>query len=86
MKYIGFKHQRENKQNSDNKFYLQIGHFPFATHKVWIIELTLIHKNIRSVHNSQAQELILILKLIGKCDVTDEKKNASFEDLNIHYH
>jgi hypothetical protein len=21
MKYIGFKHQRENKQNSDNRYY-----------------------------------------------------------------
>jgi hypothetical protein len=24
MKYIGFKHQRENKQNSDNTFYQSI--------------------------------------------------------------
>jgi hypothetical protein len=24
MKYIGFKHQRENKQNSDNKDYMGV--------------------------------------------------------------
>jgi hypothetical protein len=23
MKYIGFKHQRENKQNSDNEIYVE---------------------------------------------------------------
>jgi hypothetical protein len=34
----------------------------------WITELTLIHKNIRSVCNSHAQELILILEIIGQCD------------------
>ena len=40
-----------------------------AADQVWIIELTLIHKNIRSVRNSHAQELTLILKIIGQCDV-----------------
>jgi hypothetical protein len=25
MKYIGFKHQRENKQNNDKKYYLERG-------------------------------------------------------------
>ena len=40
-----------------------------ATDKVWITELTLIHKNIRSVRNSHAQELTLMLKIIVKCDV-----------------
>jgi hypothetical protein len=40
-----------------------------AADKVWITELTLIHKNIRSVRNSHAQELTLILKIIGQCDV-----------------
>jgi hypothetical protein len=39
-----------------------------AADKVWITELTLIHKHIRSVCNSHAQELILILKSIGQCD------------------
>ena len=39
-----------------------------AADKVWITELTLIHKNIRSVCNSHAQELILILKIIVQCD------------------
>ena len=49
---------------------------------VWITELTLIHKNIRSVPNSHVQELTLILKIICLCDVTDNNK-ASFEDLNL---
>jgi hypothetical protein len=42
-----------------------------ATDKVWINELTLIHKNIRSVSNSHAQELtlILILNINSHCDV-----------------
>ena len=35
--------------------------------KVWNTELSLTDKNIRSVHNSHAQELIL--KIIGQCDV-----------------
>ena len=41
----------------------------WATVKVWITELTLIHKNIRSVSNSHVQELTLILKIISQCDV-----------------
>ena len=42
-----------------------------AADKVWITdhELTLIHKNIRSVHNSHAQELTLIQKTISQCDI-----------------
>jgi len=40
-----------------------------AADKVWITELTLIHKNIRLVCNSHAQELTLILKIISQCDV-----------------
>jgi hypothetical protein len=40
-----------------------------AANKVWITELTLIHKNIRLVCNSHAQELTLILKIINPCDV-----------------
>ena len=58
--------------------------------KVCITELTLIHKNIRSVCNSHAQELTLILKLSvsvtsNTFDVIDKNNNVSFEDLNIHY-
>jgi hypothetical protein len=51
--------------------YRQIRHFPLicAADKVWITELTLIHKNIRSVRNTHAQELTLILKIIGQCEV-----------------
>jgi hypothetical protein len=41
--------------------------FP-AADQVWITELTLIHNNTRSVCNSHAQELILILEIIGQCD------------------
>jgi hypothetical protein len=54
---------------SHKPHYWQIGHFPliWATVKVWITELTLIHKNIRSVSNSHAQELTLILKIISQC-------------------
>jgi len=40
-----------------------------AADKVWITELTLIHKSIRSVRNSHAQELTLILKIIGQYDI-----------------
>jgi hypothetical protein len=29
MKYIGFKHQRENKQNSDKRLYRYFVYFPF---------------------------------------------------------
>ena len=39
-----------------------------AADKVWITELTSIHKNIRLVRNSDVQELTLILKIIGQCD------------------
>ena len=57
-----------------------------ATDKLCITELTLIHKDIRLVRNSHVQELILILKIIRQCDVTDKNNNASFVDLDIHYH
>jgi uncharacterized membrane protein len=57
-----------------------------AADKVWIIELTLIHKNIRAVRNSHVQKLTLILKIICQCDVTYKNNNASFEDLDIFYH
>ena len=40
-----------------------------AADQVWITELTLIHKNSRSVRNSHAPELTLILKIIGQCNV-----------------
>ena len=40
-----------------------------AADRVWITELTLIHRNIRSNRNSHAQKLTLILKIIGQCDV-----------------
>ena len=40
-----------------------------AADKVWITELTLIHKNIRSVRNSHVQELTVILKNTGQFDV-----------------
>ena len=40
-----------------------------AADKVWITKLTLIHQNIRTVRNSHVQELTLILKIVGQCDV-----------------
>jgi hypothetical protein len=40
-----------------------------APDKVWIIELTFMQKNIRSGHSSHAQELTLILKIIGQLDI-----------------
>ena len=30
MKYIGFKHQRENKQNSDNVYYIDFQNFLYT--------------------------------------------------------
>ena len=44
------------------------------TDKVWTPELTLIHKNIRSVRNSHAH------------DVTDKNNNVSYTGLDKHYH
>ena len=44
-------------------------HIFSSADQVWITELTLIYKNVRSVRNSHAQELTLILKIIGQCDV-----------------
>ena len=55
-----------------------------AADKVWITELTLMHKNSMSVRNSHAQELILILKIIGQYDVADKRNTTSFEDLDIY--
>ena len=40
-----------------------------AADKVWFTELALICNNIRSGCNSHAQDLTLILKIIGQCDV-----------------
>jgi len=58
--------------------------------KVWITELTLIHKNIRRVRNLHEQELTLILKISSQLDVkhilTSLINKASFEDLDIHYY
>ena len=41
----------------------------YATDKVWITEMTMIHKIFRSVRNSHVQELTLILNIIGQCDI-----------------
>jgi hypothetical protein len=40
-----------------------------ADDEVWITELSLIHKNIRSVRNLHVQEMTLILKIISQSDV-----------------
>jgi hypothetical protein len=60
-----------------------------ATNKVWITELRLIHKNIRSVRTSHAQELTDIENYWSvwrqtHFDVADKINNASFKDLNKH--
>jgi hypothetical protein len=34
MKYIGFKHQRENKQNSDKKRILSFHQMPLVHHDI----------------------------------------------------
>jgi hypothetical protein len=40
MKYIGFKHQRENKQNSDKYIYIHVMAIEFAfVSKIWILDL-----------------------------------------------
>ena len=48
---------------------LHIFTFMCTADKVGITDLTLIHQNIRSVRNSHVQELTLILKINGQCDV-----------------
>jgi hypothetical protein len=65
-----------------------------ATDKFWITDLTLLHKNIRSVRNLHVQELTDIENYLSvqhqtHFDVTDENNNENnnaSEDLNIHYH
>ena len=62
-----------------------------AADKVRITELTLIHKNIMSVRNSYGLELTDIENYESvwcqtHFDVANKNKNASFEDLDIHYH
>ena len=67
-----------------------------AADKVWITELTLIHKNIRSVRNSHAQELTdiekhiltsllktitLVLKIL-----TYITTSITVHPVDIHYH
>ena len=58
-----------------------------AADEVWMTELTLIQRNKTFMRKSW-----LILKIIGQCDVKHilmsqiKNNNASFEDLDIHYH
>ena len=54
-----------------------------ADDKVWITELTLIHKNIRSVHNSHSQAYQSIWRKTHN-DLTDKNKNISSEGLHRH--
>ena len=56
-----------------------------AADKIWMTELTLIHKNIRSVCNSHAQVYRSIWRKTHY-DVTDKKNNVSSEGLDRHYH
>ena len=62
-----------------------------ATNEVWITELCLIHKNVRSVSNPYAQELTDIENYRSMWrqthfDITDKINNVSFKDLNKLYH
>ena len=56
-----------------------------ANDKVWITDLILIHKNIRSVHNSHAQIYRSILRKTHY-DITDNNNNVIYEGLDRHYH
>jgi hypothetical protein len=56
-----------------------------AADKVWITELTLIHKNISSVSNFHVQVYRSIWRKTHN-DVTDKNKNFSSEGLGSHYH
>jgi len=56
-----------------------------AADKVWIIELTLIHKNTRSVHNLHVQVYRSIWRKTHY-DVTDKNNNVSSEGLDRYYH
>jgi hypothetical protein len=53
--------------------------------KIWVTELTLIHKNIRSVRNSHVQVYQSIWRQTHY-DVTDKINNINFEGINRHYH
>jgi hypothetical protein len=48
----------------------------FGADKVWITELNLTHKNIRSVQNSYTQELTLILKMIWSTKILGQFKTC----------
>jgi hypothetical protein len=56
-----------------------------AADKIWYTELTLIHKNARSVRKSHAQELIQILKIIGQCDINHILKSHFEKKAEIYF-
>ena len=56
-----------------------------AADKVWITELTLIHKNIRSVRNLHAQ-VYRSIWCKTHYDVTVKNNSISSEGLDRHYH
>jgi hypothetical protein len=62
--------------------WLDIFSFICATDKVWITELILIHKRIKSVRNVHAQ----VYRSIWHYDVIDKSNNISSEGLDRHYH
>ena len=77
--------QRNQRKTSEIKTFIdKLDIFPLmcAADKVWITELTLIHKNIRLVHNCHWQ----VNKSIWRktCyDVTDKNNNISSEATDI---
>ena len=67
-----------------------------AADKFWITELTLIHKNVRSVRNSHAQELTAIIQvlhfiecnmyMLSECELIDtENINISLLSQNMKF-
>ena len=66
-----------------NFIYWQTEHFPLAADNVWLTELTLIHTNIRSVHNSHVDKYQSVWRQTHY-NITDKKSNISFEGIDRH--
>ena len=64
---------------------LDIFSFMCAADKVWITELILIHKRIKSVRNSHAQ-VYWSIWCKAHYNVKDKNNNVSSEGVDRHYH
>ena len=90
MKYIGFKHQRENKQNSDKYIYMHVMAIEFAfVSKIWILDFRTVvffffichFMPIKYLQNT-IQILRVILRLEGKL----KESSVSLDDnYLLHY-